>query len=135
VGDPATDDDRAPFAADEWPYLQLADRLEDRIRKGEFGEDGKLPTADELAERYGVKISVIRHARKELLHRNVAEFRAWQGYFARAAAPRNQSAADGATSFTGSRAGGGAGRGGERRRVAAGGAVAAGAAWRDGRRQ
>lgn len=36
-------DDQAPLRIDEWPYLQIADRIEDRIRRGEFGEHGKLP--------------------------------------------------------------------------------------------
>jgi DNA-binding GntR family transcriptional regulator len=94
---PIDDDDRAPFPLDEWPYIVLADRLEDRIRKGEFGEDGKLPAADELAERYGVKAGVIRHSRQELVRRNLAVFRVGQGYFARVAVPRNLSAADGST--------------------------------------
>jgi DNA-binding GntR family transcriptional regulator len=91
------DDDLAPFAIDEWPYIQLADRLEDRIRRGEFGEDGKMPATDELAERYGVKDGVIRHARQELVRRNLAVFRLGHGYFARVAGPRNQPAADGST--------------------------------------
>jgi hypothetical protein len=43
-------EDRAPLAIDEWPYQQIADRLEKRIRDGEFGEHGKLPAAHELAE-------------------------------------------------------------------------------------
>ena len=47
--------DCAPFALNKFLYLQLADRLEDRIRKGEFGEDGKLPVTGELAEWYDVK--------------------------------------------------------------------------------
>jgi DNA-binding GntR family transcriptional regulator len=81
-------DDRAPFVADEWPYLQLADRLEERIRKGEFGEDGKLPGMDELAEWYGVKAGVIRHARQELTRRNLVVFRLGHGYFARATAEK-----------------------------------------------
>jgi DNA-binding GntR family transcriptional regulator len=84
------DDDLAPFRIDEWPYLQLADRLEDRIRRGEFGEDGKLPANDELAERYGVKDGIIRHARQELVRRNLAVLRLGQGYFARIAAPRER---------------------------------------------
>ena len=75
--------DQAPFAVNQWPYIQLADRLEDRIRKGEFGEDGKLPVTGELAEWYGVTPAVIRHARQELVRRNVAVFRPGHGYFAR----------------------------------------------------
>jgi hypothetical protein len=67
--------DCAPFALNKFLYLQLADRLEDRIRKGEFGEDGKLPVTGELAEWYDVKAGVIRHARQELTRRNLVVFR------------------------------------------------------------
>lgn len=81
-----TTDDRAPLAINEWPYLQVADRLEDRIRRGEFGQDGKLPRTDELADWYGVGPAVIRHARRELCRRNLAVFRLGHGYFARAGA-------------------------------------------------
>jgi DNA-binding GntR family transcriptional regulator len=80
--------DRAPLAIDEWPYLQVADRLEDRIRRREFGEDGKLPGTDELAEWYGVKAGVIRHARQELTHRNLIVFKLGHGYFARVTAEK-----------------------------------------------
>jgi hypothetical protein len=83
-------DDRAPFVAYEWPYLQLADRLEDRIRKGEFGEDGKLPGTEELAEWYGVKVGVIRHARQELMRRNLVVFKLGHGYFARVATGKHR---------------------------------------------
>lgn len=76
-------DDRAPLRIDEWPYVQVADRLEDRIRSGEFGEDGKLPGTAELGEWYGVKVGVIRHAREELMRRNLAVFKLGHGYFAR----------------------------------------------------
>ena len=79
--------DQAPFAIDEWPYIQLADRLEVRIRKGEFGEDGKLPVTGELAEWYDVKVGVVRHARQELTRRNLVVFRLGQGYFARKGTP------------------------------------------------
>lgn len=81
--------DRAPLAINEWPYLQIADRLEDRIRRGEFSNDGKLPGTDELTEWYGVKAGVIRHARQELMRRNLAEFRLGHGYFARVTAEKH----------------------------------------------
>ena len=80
---PGADSDRAPLRIDEWPYLQIADRLEDRIRRGEFGEDGKLPGTPELAEWYGVSRGIVRHAREELVRRNLAVFRLGEGYFAR----------------------------------------------------
>ena len=35
-------EDTAPFPACEFPYMVLADRLEARIRRGEFGEYGQL---------------------------------------------------------------------------------------------
>jgi len=82
VNDPG-DADRAPLALDEWPYLQIADRLEDRIRRGEFGTDGKLPATAYLAGHYGVSQYVIRHAREELLRRNLVVHRLGEGWFAR----------------------------------------------------
>jgi DNA-binding GntR family transcriptional regulator len=89
VTDPSVYDDRAPFAIDDWPYIQLADRLEDRIRRGEFGSDGPLPATPELAEWYGQKPGVIRHARQELVRRNLVVFRLGQGYFARVTAEKH----------------------------------------------
>jgi DNA-binding GntR family transcriptional regulator len=87
MSDPATDGDRAPLAIDEWPYLQVADRLEDRIRRGEFGADGKLPATADLADWYGVSRGVVRHARQELARRNLVAFRLGEGYFVRAVPP------------------------------------------------
>ncbi len=89
MNDPGSDD-RAPLAIDEWPYIQVADRLEDRIRRGEFGADGQLPSTVELADWYGVSVSVIRHARKELLHRGLVTFIVGRGTFARAATAEKQ---------------------------------------------
>ena len=77
-----TDDRAAPHR--RVPYLQVADRLEDRIRRGEFGGDGKLPATGDLAEWCGVGKGVVRHAREELVRRNLAVLRFGQGYFARA---------------------------------------------------
>jgi DNA-binding CsgD family transcriptional regulator len=82
------DGDRAPFPLDQWPYKVLADRLEDRIRKGEFGEDGPLPTTAELSEWYGQKRAVIRHARQELQRRGQITYKPGHRYFARNAARR-----------------------------------------------
>lgn len=76
-------DDQAPLAIDEFAYLQVADRIEDRIRRGEFGADGKLPGTADIAGWYGVGRGVIRHARQELARRNLAVFRVGEGYFAR----------------------------------------------------
>jgi len=79
----ATPDDQAPLRIDEWPYLQIADRLEDRIRRGEFGEDGQLPGTFDLSEWYGVGVEVIRHARNELKHRGLVVVRLGHGTFVR----------------------------------------------------
>jgi DNA-binding GntR family transcriptional regulator len=83
-GPQAADSDRAPLAIDEWPYIQIADRIEDRIRRGEFGEAGQLPGASELADWYVVSGAVIRHARKELLHRGLVVAVVGRGTFVRA---------------------------------------------------
>jgi hypothetical protein len=42
MNDPESADDSAPLATDEWPYVQVADRLEDRIGRGEFGAEALL---------------------------------------------------------------------------------------------
>lgn len=77
-------DDRAPLRIDEWPYLQIADRIEDRIRRGEFGEHGTLPGSSDLAEWYGVSIGVIAHAREELKRRGLVKVVPGYGTFATA---------------------------------------------------
>jgi DNA-binding GntR family transcriptional regulator len=77
-----------PFVLDEWPYLQVADRLEDRIRAGEFGADGQLPTTGELMTWYGQKPGVVSHAYKGLMHRGLVRPRAGNGYFVRPAAQK-----------------------------------------------
>jgi len=80
--------DRAPFALDQWLYVQLADRIEMRIGRGEFGEDGKLPGEPELAEWYGVGIKAVRHARQELKRRGLVVVVPGRGTFARTIAEK-----------------------------------------------
>jgi DNA-binding transcriptional regulator YhcF (GntR family) len=63
--------DLDPFPRDQFPYLVLADRIEARIRRGEFGETGKLPSARELIGHYRVSLSVVTHARQELRRRGL----------------------------------------------------------------
>lgn len=82
--------DRAPLRIDEWPYLQVADRIEDRIRRGEFGQGGKLPGTFDLAEWYGVSIEVIRHARKELKHRGLVVVVVGHGTYVRPGAAAHE---------------------------------------------
>jgi DNA-binding GntR family transcriptional regulator len=82
-------DDQAPLAIDEWPYLQIAERLDKRIRAGEFGEHGKLPGSADLAEWYGVSIGVIAHAREELKRRRLVLVIPGYGTFTRATAEKH----------------------------------------------
>lgn len=66
-----TDADTAPLAADEWPYLQIAGRLANRIRAGEFAPSGRIPSERDLADWYGVCKATIRHAKAELEQRGL----------------------------------------------------------------
>ena len=66
-----TENDRAPFAADQFTYLQVADRIAARIRAGEFSRTGKLPSRPEMCEHYGVGTGVMRHAWQELMQRGL----------------------------------------------------------------
>lgn len=76
-----TDGDRAPFPPDQFEYLVVADRLAARIRRGEFGESGKLPSARELMAHYGVGAGVVSHARRELKERGLVYSARWRGTF------------------------------------------------------
>jgi DNA-binding GntR family transcriptional regulator len=76
-----TDDDLAPFPADEFEYRVVADRLEARIHRGEFGETGKLPSARDLMAHYGVGAAVVSHARRELKERGLVYSDGWRGTF------------------------------------------------------
>jgi hypothetical protein len=63
--------DVAPFPPGKPRYQVVADRLADRIRRYEFGDDGRLPAAAELMAHYGVSFWVIGHARRELARRRL----------------------------------------------------------------
>jgi DNA-binding transcriptional MocR family regulator len=63
--------DTGPFPAGQHEYLVVAGRLAARIRSGEFGESGRLPTARQLMAHYGVGIHVANHARRELMQRGL----------------------------------------------------------------
>jgi DNA-binding GntR family transcriptional regulator len=67
------DDDRAPIdpAGIDLVYVTVANRLERRIRAGEFGEAGRLPGETDLAEWYGVARMTIRRAHQELVQRGL----------------------------------------------------------------
>jgi GntR family transcriptional regulator len=64
-------DDHAPFAPDQFTYLQVADRIAARIRAGESGESGKLPSQPATCGHYGVGAGVVRHAWQELMRRGL----------------------------------------------------------------
>jgi hypothetical protein len=76
-----TDDYAAPFPADQFTYLVLADRLEARIRRGEFSATGQLPTARELMAHYKVGSGSVRHAWAELKGRGLVYTRQGFGMF------------------------------------------------------
>lgn len=67
------DDDRAPIdpAGADLVYVTVANRIERRIRAGEFGDAGRLPGETDLAEWYGVARMTIRRAHQELTQRGL----------------------------------------------------------------
>ena len=62
--------DTAPFPADQFEYLVVADRLAERIRGGEF-TSGRFPTRAEVMAHYGVGSGTVRHAWDELKQRGL----------------------------------------------------------------
>lgn len=78
-----TEDDRAPIKGDgpELVYAIVADRIERRIRAGEFGESGRLPSEAALAEWYGVARMTIRRAHAELTERGLVTVVPGKGTF------------------------------------------------------
>lgn len=52
--------------ADKFPYEQVAERLEARIRAGEFGDRGRIPAERQLARDYGVTTRTVKHAKSVL---------------------------------------------------------------------
>jgi DNA-binding GntR family transcriptional regulator len=77
------DDDHAPLdpRGRRPMYIVLAARLERRIKAGEFGESGRLPTRVELAEQYGAGRATIRRAVRLLEEAGLIEVVPWGGTF------------------------------------------------------
>jgi hypothetical protein len=75
--------DRAPFPVDDFEYKVVADRLAERIRSGEFGDSGRLPTTRALMDHYGVGMYVVNRARRELMQRGLVYSVPLQGTFTR----------------------------------------------------
>jgi DNA-binding GntR family transcriptional regulator len=78
------EDDQAPIdpAGPDLVYVTVANRLERRIRAGEFGEAGRLPGETDLAEWYGVARMTIRRAHQELVQRGLVRVVPGKGTFA-----------------------------------------------------
>jgi GntR family transcriptional regulator len=70
-----------PFPADQHPYRVVADRLAERIRRGEFADTGQIPSEARLCEHYGLGVGAVRHARKELVQRGLVYVRHGHGTF------------------------------------------------------
>lgn len=66
-----TEADNAPFALDEFLYLQVADRIAARIRAGEFSRTGKLPSRAQFRRDYRVGRAVMDHVWQELKERGL----------------------------------------------------------------
>jgi GntR family transcriptional regulator len=78
-----SEDDRAPIDphGPDLVYVEIANRLERRIRAGEFGESGRLPSENDLAEWYGVARMTVRRAHQELEQRGLIRIVAGKGTF------------------------------------------------------
>lgn len=77
------EDDRAPIdpRGPELVYKVVADRIEKRIRAGEFGDSGRLPSETDLAEWYGVARMTVRRAHEELTERGLVRVVPGKGTF------------------------------------------------------
>jgi len=77
------EDDRAPIDphGPDLVYVEIANRIERRIRAGEFGDAGRLPGETDLAEWYGVARMTIRRAHQELVHRGLVRVVPGKGTF------------------------------------------------------
>jgi DNA-binding GntR family transcriptional regulator len=78
-----TEDDRAPIDphGPDFVYQVVADRIERRIRAGEFGDAGRLPSEADLAEWYGVAKMTMRRVHTELEARGLIIRRIGKGTF------------------------------------------------------
>jgi DNA-binding GntR family transcriptional regulator len=76
-------DDREPIDSrgPELVYVGVAERIERRIRAGEFGDAGRLPSTDALAEWYGVARMTIRRAQAELVSRGLVRVVSGKGTY------------------------------------------------------
>ncbi|MDF3290794.1 GntR family transcriptional regulator [Streptomyces silvisoli] len=69
--------------AREAPYLEVAEDLRARIKRGEWAEGGRLPSRAQLAEEYGVGRNVTQRAVDRLIVEGLLEGRAGSGTYVR----------------------------------------------------
>jgi len=77
------DDDTAPInpRGYDTAYKVVADRIERRIRKGEFSWHMPIPSEPALAEWYGVSRTTVRHSIALLVERELVEVRRGKGTY------------------------------------------------------
>jgi len=68
-------------------YVQVADHIEDRIRRGELRPGARLPAERDLADQYGVAYLTIRRAAAELRERGLIRTIHGRGTYVAAALP------------------------------------------------
>jgi len=62
-------------------YIQLAERIEEKIIKGDFQIGDRLPTEYDMAAQFGVSRTVVREAMKALKEKGWIETRVGRGTF------------------------------------------------------
>ncbi len=67
--------------AREAPYLEVADDLRDRIKRGEWAQGDRMPSRAQLAKEYGVGRNVTQRAVDRLIVEGLLEGRAGSGTF------------------------------------------------------
>lgn len=80
---PPADEDRAPLdpRGRRPVYIVVADRVEKRIKAGEFGESGRLPSRGQLAGWYGASPATVKSAMRLLRERGLVEVVPFRGTF------------------------------------------------------
>lgn len=67
-------------------YLQIADRMRDRILQGEWSPGERIPSIRELAVDIGVNPNTVTKSYQSLMERDIIENRRGLGYFVAAGA-------------------------------------------------
>lgn len=82
-------------------YAQVADQLRDAIRSGQFPPGSQLPSYEALMRTYGVSITVIRSAVRELKTEGLVQTHQGKGAFVRDPLPQpgQPPAAEGSDAF------------------------------------